>query len=584
MEEIYEIINGVKHKMIPIEEAFTRDNDDPFYGATKIDYEKVGRCLIEKGTGMLFSAKHGATIPDGVKTISNNAFQWNRIKRAVMPSSLEEIGDRAFNKCSRLRSVVLNEGLKIIGRNAFRGTKVKSIHIPASVEWIGSGAFSGIEVTISESNKKYELRGNCLIEKDRKRVVCANINSVIPKDVREIDENAFQELGIETITIPSGVEEIEEYSFYGCKKLKQVVLNEGLKSIWYSAFEGTKLSEVTIPSSVEKISSSAFKNVTFKVADEKSNFEVRDNCLIEKRTKKLVALGKGYKIPNDIKSIAHSLFFRTKLKSITMPPSLEEIGSHGLYGCRELQFVTLNEGLKKLDDGALMATGIKSITMPSTLTEIGGCAFLDCTKLKSVVLNEGLRKIGEDAFKGTKIESIVIPSTVEEIELSPFQDVRFEVAKGNIKYEASGNCLVEKETPTLLCGGKHSHITNDIKVIASLAFEYSKIKSIVVPGNVEEIQQCAFSDCKKLKHIELKEGIRRIEGSTFSRTGIKSIVIPNSVEEIDGDIFGECKRLKTVYCKTTSQPEKWDQKWNMKDIDYGERTMTKYKVVWGYKE
>ena len=533
---------------------------------------------------MLFSAKHGATIPDGVKTISRNAFQWNRIKRAVMPSSLEEIGDLAFCECSRLRSVVLNEGLKAIGRNAFRRTKVKSIHIPASVEWIGSGAFSGIEVTISEFNKKYELRGNCLIERDRKRVVWANINSVIPKDVREIDKDAFQGLGIETITIPSGVEEIEEDSFYGCKKLKQVVLNEGLKSIWYRAFEGTKLSEVTIPSTVEKISSSAFNNVMFKIGNEKSNFEIRDNCLIEKRTKKLVALGKGYKIPNDIKSIAPSVFFRTKLKSITMPASLEEISSDGLYGCRKLQFVTLNEGLKKLDDGALMATGIKSITMPSTLTEIGGCAFLDCTKLKSVGLNEGLRKICEDAFKGTKIESIVIPSTVEEIELSPFQDVRFEVAKGNVKYETRGNCLVEKETSTLLSGGKHSHITNDIKVIASLAFEYSKIKSIVVPGSVEEIQQCAFSDCKKLKHIELKEGIRRIERDAFSRTGIKSIVIPNSVEEIDGDIFGECKKLKTIYCKATSQPPKWNQKWNMKDIDYGEKTMTKYKVVWGYKD
>lgn len=182
------------------------------------------------------------------------------------------------------------------------------------------------------------------------------------------------------------------------------------------------------------------------------------------------------------------------------------------------------------------------------------------------------------------IESIVIPSTVEEIELSPFQDVRFEVAKGNIKYETRGNCLVEKETSKLLSGGKHSHITNDIKVIASLAFEYSKIKSIVVPGSVEEIQQCAFIDCKKLKHIELKEGIRRIERDAFSRTGIKSIVIPNSVEEIDGDIFGECKKLKTIYCKATSQPPKWNQKWNMKDIDYGEKTMTKYKVVWGYKD
>lgn len=313
MEEIYEIINGVKHKMIPIEEAFARDNDDPFCGVTKIDYEKVGRCLIEKGTGMLFSAKHGATIPDGVKTISNNAFQWNRIKRVVMPNSLEEIGDLAFNKCSRLRTVVLNEGLKTIGRNAFRGTKVKSIHIPASVEWIGSGAFSGIEVTISESNKKYELRGNCLIEKDRKRVVWANARVVIPEDVREIDEAAFQGLEMESITIPSGVEEIEEDSFYGCKKLKEVVLNEGLKSIWYRAFEGTNLSEITIPSTVEKIASSAFKNVTFKVANEKSNFEVINNCLIEKRTKKLVALGKGYKILNNIKGIAPSVFLEQSL-------------------------------------------------------------------------------------------------------------------------------------------------------------------------------------------------------------------------------------------------------------------------------
>lgn len=134
---------------------------------------------------------------------------------------------------------------------------------------------------------KDEKLGSIAI-KQRGIFLSIKIKSRILKNFTTIEENMFQGTNIKSIVIPRNVEEIKSEAFYECSKLEKVALNEGLKKIGSEAFVGTKIKSITIPSTVEEIGGGAFVDIEVSVADGNKRYEVINNCLIEKDTKKLI--------------------------------------------------------------------------------------------------------------------------------------------------------------------------------------------------------------------------------------------------------------------------------------------------------
>ncbi|MBQ9772391.1 MAG: leucine-rich repeat domain-containing protein, partial [Lentisphaeria bacterium] len=74
----------------------------------------------------------------------------------VIPASVTEIGDHAFEYCTGLTSVVIPDGVTKIGYCAFRDcTGLTSVVIPASVTEFGDGAFEYCtdNIVISDETK-----------------------------------------------------------------------------------------------------------------------------------------------------------------------------------------------------------------------------------------------------------------------------------------------------------------------------------------------------------------------------------------------------------------------------------------------
>lgn len=197
---------------------------------------------------------------------------------------------------------------------------------------------------------------------------------------------------------------------------------------------------------------------------------------------------------------------------------------------------------------AFVNSSIKSITIPSTVDKIGSYAFYNCYALQTVTLNEGLKEIGRSVFEGTSIEEITILGTVEKVD-SLFGDVKIKVKDGNAKYEAIDNCLIEKATKKLISGGKYSVIPDGVKEIGKEAFCGTSIESATIPSTVEKIGLSAFSRCKKLKTVTLNEGLKKIEFNAFQGTSIESITIPSTVEGIGFGAFSGCSKLTRIDCK-----------------------------------
>ena len=204
------------------------------------------------------------------------------------------ISSDAFASSIHLKSVELPNSLKYIGNNAFEGcTNLESINIPESLEYLGSQAFDGCEklplteyenalylgsesapYTILMSAKDTAIDGVCTLHTDTKI-----INELAFADCTEIDE----------IIIPSGIRYIGLYAFENCYDLEftrhdsidylgnesnpylvcveaiekdntlSYTIHENTKIIAPGAFAGCKkLEEVNIPNGLKTIGEFAF--------------------------------------------------------------------------------------------------------------------------------------------------------------------------------------------------------------------------------------------------------------------------------------------------------------------------------------
>ena len=80
--------------------------------------------VIEDGVLKQYNGKDTEVIvPEGVTKIGGNwrggFYSCHWIERVVLPNSLKEIGDNAFNGCSSLKSIDIPDGVMVIGEGAF---------------------------------------------------------------------------------------------------------------------------------------------------------------------------------------------------------------------------------------------------------------------------------------------------------------------------------------------------------------------------------------------------------------------------------------------------------------------------------
>ena len=112
-------------------------------------YDSRDECnaIIESNTSQLVFGCKTTTIPSSVIAIGSNAFRGQGISSIVIPGSVKDIGDYAFEMCSNLSEVILCDGIKFIGNQAFNNTAIVQLTIPPSVNGIGEYAFGGTKLT-----------------------------------------------------------------------------------------------------------------------------------------------------------------------------------------------------------------------------------------------------------------------------------------------------------------------------------------------------------------------------------------------------------------------------------------------------
>lgn len=217
-----------------------------------------------------------------VKNIASRAFSETPITSLVINEGVEAIGKEAFANCRQLATVTLPSSLSTIDDAAFRDcSRLGSVVIPSGVNTIGMSAFGGCKVLksldVAADNEKFESRGcNAVIERESNTLVVGCLGTVIPESVTAIGQEAFINLDIKELNIPSSVKTIGENAFNSCHQLTEVVLPEGLETLSNTAFHSCSgLTLIELPKSLKTLGGWAFQacvnlvNVVSNIEDPK---------------------------------------------------------------------------------------------------------------------------------------------------------------------------------------------------------------------------------------------------------------------------------------------------------------------------
>lgn len=173
-----------------------------------------------------------------------------------------------------------------------------------------------------------------------------------------VGARTFRASGITSITIPSTVEAIGNYTFYNCKELESVKIDARVKYLGSlsaganttnGAFYGCeKLKDVTLPATLETVGNNMFLGCT-------------------------------------------------SLENVVLPKSVKTIEGHAFQDCASLKTLDFG-GVEEIGICAFRNCGLTSIVLPSTVKTISMYAFQYSSNLKSVLLPESVTSVGSKAF------------------------------------------------------------------------------------------------------------------------------------------------------------------------------------------
>lgn len=394
----------------------------------------------------------------------------------------------------------------------------------------------------------------------------------------------------ETVTDPQGrtyyVTSISDYAFHQSVSLEQIVIPNTVETIGERAFENcSKLEQVSGGDSVKELKTYAFASC-------------RRLMMLNWCFPVLERIGTGafgdckslyVQIPSTVKEIGPYAFQNTKISIAKIPSGIETIEKGTFFGCSNLEFLTLPESLKKIDEKAFAKTGLKEINLPGNIKFIESQAFSEVAVTKVTINNAVPPSLVSDAFDSYTVE-LMVPKNCLSVYKSATSWKKFATITENWKFgvnyvfttQIQDNIDVTCKTTSydevslgdgttagaidrntkgaIIIPEKISFESQKFKVTRLSAFAFfscAELTSITLPSSLTIIGSSAFSFCSKLTEMKIPNGVTHIGDRAFSNcSSLTSVTIPSSIVLLGSsqfveynfqeDIFGNCTSLKKI--------------------------------------
>lgn len=413
---------------------------------------------------------------------------------------------------------------------------------------------------------------------------------------------------VNTFEIPDSVESIGSNSITGMSKLKELIIPKNVKSIGENSLNNSSLTSIRIDNpdiEIGKGSLSGISSSAYTIYESLGYLPYEDNPYYFLTKSNQSSSDTSVVIHKDVMNIAEgflynnfSMYYYTKslefesgcklkklperfaynsskLTTITLPESLEEIGGNCFNGCSSLTSLDFfPESLRIINDSAFSGCSkATKIDLPLNLDKVGKDAFSACSAVSEINLNsKNISSFGTDVFRNMTKTPITI-NIGENVEKIPNNFLKAGTSKS---YQPSIASFNINENAKIKEIGENAFYqfkyTGDIQFpdtltnIGTHAFQESNISSFSTEGNVEigngafyqsnlttvsipnviSIGDGAFQDCTNLTNIEVGNNLKSVRWQAFVNTKITSFTFPESIEEIGSSIFHNNNNISLI--------------------------------------
>ncbi len=386
---------------------------------------------------------------------------------------------------------------------------------------------------------------------------------VLPQSLKTIGKNAFyHNYYLQKIDIPAGVTEIGRGAFASCSNLNEITIR-GENTLLHGGAFGEK-SGYSVGAFAGKLRE---LHQQWLYDDSASDFFIWQGQLLDYRgTSKMPV------IPDTVKVIGASAFWRSDITGVTIPSSVKLIGASAFYECASLTSVDIPGSVERIDNNAFCdCTGMTSVKLNKGLKVIGEGGFNDCEGLTSLVLPEGLTTLEERAFYDCEnIERFTFPKSLTDMEDSSIYTSKwYEGLADGAELYCGGVFLgcKSREYPAKLTvrpGTKMVRIEDYLDGVNELILPDGlesliitagggSITALTVPESVNYIElrnmsnltnitlpetavlaEGCFSGCYQIEDLAIPKGNQTLYGVCVGRTA--RVVLPDDVLEVRGPI------------------------------------------------
>ena len=174
-----------------------------------------------------------------------------------------------------------------------------------------------------------------------------------------------------------------------------------------------------------------------------------------------------------VTKISTGAFQGTQITSVTMPDTIEQIGSKAFSGCNCLESICLSNKLTNISDSCFENTGLTSIVIPDGITCIGQYAFRSCQYLQSIIFPDSLESMYHMSVANCNgLTSVVIPSSLNYMDSYVFAwDYNLENVVISYGLKKLGYCTFQDDC---------------------------NLKTITIPSSIYSIDAYCFAGCNSL--------------------------------------------------------------------------------------